>query len=64
MDAIRQYKKLLCVEGNADTSEIICEILNNSFSKEVIEVIVADIWGNLLQPLDGGHIKKNKIASQ
>ncbi|MGV7220218.1 MAG: HD domain-containing phosphohydrolase [Nitrospinales bacterium] len=42
MDAIRQYKKLLCIEGNADTSKLICEILNNSFGKEVIEVIVAD----------------------
>ena len=42
MDAIRQYKKLLCIEGNADTSKMICEILNNSFGKEVVEVIIAD----------------------
>jgi len=42
VDAIRQYKKLLCIEGNPETSKIICEILNSTFGKEVIEVIVAD----------------------
>jgi response regulator RpfG family c-di-GMP phosphodiesterase len=42
VDAIRQYKKLLCIEGNADTSKVISETLNNSFGKEVVEVIIAD----------------------
>jgi len=39
VDAIRQYKKLLCIANDPDTSKVIREILTNSFGKEVVEVI-------------------------
>ena len=44
MDAIRQYKKLLLIEDAASTRKAFREILNNSFGKEVVEVIEADTW--------------------
>lgn len=44
VDAIRQYKKLLLIEDNPDTRKFIREALNNSFGKEVVEVIEADTW--------------------
>ena len=42
MDTIGQYKKLLCIENNPETLEVIEEILANSFGKDIVEVIPAE----------------------
>ena len=44
MDAIRQYKKLLCITNDPETSKVIIELLTNSFGKEVVEVIETNAW--------------------
>lgn len=39
LDAIRQYKKMLCIDEDRSSLKVIREILNNTFGKEVVEVI-------------------------